>query len=316
MSSVIVYSDTETYRARIRLADHVATIPNFSWSDTPIEASVNQIGLDKLMFSSSAQFYSGNINSLRAILEDPARGATTVVVIDLRREGHGNVFSKSEGRWADGQPYNSSENSYSVAFKLNNFIASAEIPTHYSTNQQLTSDQIEAKERLLGQSLLKQHFYDTDKTDKSKIELELTATEFLTERELVEGLGPQFAYERIAASDEMFPEDEAIEKLIGLIKNRKEGDWWHIHCAGGQGRSTTFKVLVDIIYNNNNVSFDEVLYRQHLIGGSNLKDIAKDPFGHKERRLQLLEQFYHYCQQEGPDFKTRWSERSDSIQST
>lgn len=298
MASLIVYSHTEAFKPRIRLADHVEKIPNFSRTDNPIDTSVNQIGLKELRFSSSAQFYSGNVDTLCTLFQgfDKASGINRFIVIDLRRECHGFINFESEAQWGDGRPYNSSKKSLSVAFKLSNFTAAFEIPTHYSTNQKLTSEQIEAKEKLLGHRLLQPHSYDTDMTDKDKVELELTATAFLTERELVVGLGSEYAYERIAASDEMFPEDDAIEKFMDLIKNRKEGDWWHIHCAGGQGRSTTFKVIADIKYNCNNVSFDEILHRQHLIGGSNLKDVSKDPFGHKARRLELLAQFYQDCQ--------------------
>jgi len=87
----------------------------------------------------------------------------------------------------------------------------------------------------------------------------------------------------------------------------------HFHCRGGDGRTTTFLAMHDIINNAPQVSVNDILIRQYLLGGINLDDTQpgdatsfKYPFA--VERADFMRDFYTYVQDEKPGgFKKTWS---------
>jgi hypothetical protein len=54
-------------------------------------------------------------------------------------------------------------------------------------------------------------------------------------------------YVRIPLTDHCAPSDTALEELVKLRGNVSDTDWVHFHCHGGDGRTTTFLALYDML---------------------------------------------------------------------
>jgi protein tyrosine phosphatase (PTP) superfamily phosphohydrolase (DUF442 family) len=119
------------------------------------------------------------------------------------------------------------------------------------------------------------------------------------------GLG----YLRIPVSDHSRPLDADVDCFISLIRGLAQGTWLHFHCHAGDGRTTTFMLLYDMLRNAGNLGLEELAARQHLLGGV---DVLHTPHtGWKEplykARVSFISRFYEYARIK--DFKTvSWSE--------
>lgn len=54
-------------------------------------------------------------------------------------------------------------------------------------------------------------------------------------------------YDRIPVTDHCAPTDDAIDRLCNLADGVTATDWVHFHCHGGDGRTTTFLALYDML---------------------------------------------------------------------
>jgi protein tyrosine phosphatase len=91
------------------------------------------------------------------------------------------------------------------------------------------------------------------------------------------------------------------------MKQIPQNQWLYFHCKGGKGRTTTFMAMVDMIHNAKQHSFEEILIRQQKLGGQNLLNLnpAKPLNNYAAERLEFLNSFYQYCQQNNVG-KTSW----------
>lgn len=124
------------------------------------------------------------------------------------------------------------------------------------------------------------------------------------EEELAKGLG--MSYLRITVTDHEKPLDDQVDLFIESIKNLPKDTWMHFHCRGGAGRTTTFMSMYDMIHNAKNVSFEDIMNRQKLIGGSDLlKETNQDE---DKSRVEFLNMFYKYCKDNQDGYETSWSQ--------
>ena len=54
-------------------------------------------------------------------------------------------------------------------------------------------------------------------------------------------------YVRIPVTDHCMPGNDALKRFVKLCVNLNPGDWVHCHCHGGDGRTTTFLALYDMV---------------------------------------------------------------------
>lgn len=54
-------------------------------------------------------------------------------------------------------------------------------------------------------------------------------------------------YTRIPVTDHCMPSPEAVNRFVDLCHGLKPNDWVHCHCHGGDGRTTSFLLLFDMI---------------------------------------------------------------------
>lgn len=118
-------------------------------------------------------------------------------------------------------------------------------------------------------------------------------------------------YVRIGITDHHRAMDDDLDDIIKTFDALPMGTWKHFHCRGGKGRTTTGMALFDIVSNHKNasLSFQDIMVRQYLIGGSNLLAIpTTDPakqWKAKEAYERIRTIYKFYQRTNGQDLKTR-----------
>jgi len=120
----------------------------------------------------------------------------------------------------------------------------------------------------------------------------LTVRSVDTESELAarHGLG----YARFAVTDHRPPDEKEAARFVAFFNSQPRNTWFHFHCHGGVGRTTTFMLLSDILRNGRELSLKDLVLRQFLLGGVDLFTYPaasyKAPF--YEQREEFLRAFY------------------------
>jgi hypothetical protein len=136
----------------------------------------------------------------------------------------------------------------------------------------------------------------------------VAVTSVCTEEEFIKHEGHD--YIRIPVTDHLAPKPEEVDQFIALITQR-EGQWLHIHCRKGKGRTTTFLAMLDMMRCSKKRSFDEIMKRSQANGGSNILFIPKrrDPrYKAKVERVSFLHNFYRYCKASDSSFSIPWTQ--------
>ena len=78
---------------------------------------------------------------------------------------------------------------------------------------------------------------------------EVTVTSPILEADVVKQMPPTLAveYHRIPVTDHCKPDDDAKRTFSALcLSGNPHNDWFHFHCHGGDGRTTTFLAMYDM----------------------------------------------------------------------
>lgn len=242
-------------------------------SVTKNENSPNFLGLQELHASGSSQFSK---QSLKALLQKlPSRQLT---LVDLRQESHGFINGIAVSWYTERDWVNKGK-----------------------SLTQVVEDEIKRLKEI------SKHYFTIVFAHK-KFAIPLWVSETLLEEELAvqEGID----YIRIPVTDHLRPTDQDVDLFIQFIKTLpKEGTWLHFHCAAGEGRTTTFLVMYDMIRNAGKVKIEDIFLRQHLLGGINFLNEKAIDWKRKyaEQRKVFLYQFYTYCLQ-NPLLHKSWTE--------
>ncbi|APM37985.1 fused DSP-PTPase phosphatase/NAD kinase-like protein [Clostridium kluyveri] len=228
----------------------------------------NLTGFSSLNESGSAQFTTKNIGLMKKAI-----GNMPIFIIDLREESHGfiNHFAVS---WLGEDGKNKG-------------------------NKGLTKEEVLKNEaKRLNSIKLKEPI-----TIKNK---EIIPTKVQSEKELVEK--NKMFYVRIPVTDNERPGDEMVDYFIKLVKKLPKDGWVHFHCKAGIGRTTTFMVMYDIMKNGKQVSLEDIMERQVLIGGKNLLKPSYKPGSYSSERSEFIKDFYEYVKENKDGFNTNWSQ--------
>lgn len=121
-----------------------------------------------------------------------------------------------------------------------------------------------------------------------------------------------FEYHRIFITDHRAPLDQEVDSLVSLIRNKSKNTWYHVHCRGGKGRTSTVLAMLDMLKNADKVSFEDIIYRQASISPYyNLFEIYRenpDLTPYYMERISFLRQFYQYAQQSLLGYSGTWSD--------
>ncbi len=252
----------------------------------------NKVGLETMYASASCQYSQVGITLL---IEKLKKRASSIVVVDLRHDDH-------------------------------LFVNGLNISSFESKDALLnprTPDEIKASEKALKQMILARqgivaHGIDTKypKNDfDDRFNLLLAPEQVETPEELVTRLGAEY----LLIGTKRFSEasDDDIDRFIDYMRQMPGDTWYHFHCKKGKSRTTLFMTLFDMLHNADNVSMEDIVKRQRVIGGSDLLDITpKDPTwsnekGSKKQWVVLLARFHRYAQEnKATNFAKTWTQWS------
>ena len=226
----------------------------------------NTTGLENLNISGSSEFTALSLVKLKNDINTKNK----FFDIDLRQESHGFI------------------NGDAVSWKTKG--------EGDSDNAGLNYKEVMAKE---SKQLSEIPFGKPIKLNHGKYTLTPTVVE--NEQKLVSS--NNIEYFRIAVTDGRRPTDESVDRFVEFVNNLPKDYWLHFHCKEGIGRTTTFMALFDMMKNSKNVSLDDIIERQFLLGKENLFKSDRDT-----KREVFLRNFYKYTKENNDNFKTSWSE--------
>ena len=238
-------------------------------------------GLDSLHISGSAQYSEPQFRELAGQLRALAAG-DPVYVIDLRQESHaflnGNAVS-----------YYGNDNQQNIGMKL---------------------PQVEADEEMRFrpmQGTTQTVYKSTSRKESSR--RDIAVENVMTERELAESEG--FGYLRLCCTDHEWPDADQIDRFIEFVRGIDMNHvWLHFHCYAGQGRTSTFMSIYDMM-KNPDVTVEDVVLRQAMAGGkyllysdgSTVEDLRRHT--EKARNIRLM---YEYIQENrAGNYEIPWS---------
>jgi protein-tyrosine phosphatase len=237
--------------------------------------TINLKGLSDLNMSGSGALSEKGLAAIKDKI-----GNRAILDVDLRQEDHGFV------------------NGMGISWFGKNDDA----------NKGLTRDQIisDEKNKLNKISQDKHVTFDQLKNGKSiNVLKEINDPQKVqTEEELAKTLG--ISYLRITVTDHEKPLDEQVDLFVKSVTNLPQDTWLHFHCRGGAGRTTTFMSMYDMMHNAKNVSYEDIMKRQTLIGGSDL--LKGEDEDKTQSRPDFMKTFYNYCKDNNDGFKTSWSQ--------
>lgn len=237
---------------------------------------VNATGLDQLNISGSGQPATGHLESIRREVGPAAE----ILDLDLRAESHGFIDDIAVSWYAP--------RDWSMIGLTHAQILAAERERLGSLQALTTVELIDGKEKVGGS-------FVTGQT------IEVPVGRVRSEADVAQELGMR--YERIPAHDHVPLSPQELDRVVALYKQWRAmpaGSRLHVHCAGGDGRTTTVLVAIDILANAGSVSLDDIVARQAKLGeGTDLFSEGKPdaPFFYQYRaRAEQIRAFYAWAE--------------------
>lgn len=230
--------------------------------------------IEALNISGSAQFVPSQVKILKRTIDKP-----DIYIVDLRQETHGflNDFAVS---------------SYSPLRLLNNGFSSEDtIASELNTFEGIKKNAVEK-------------IYNK----RSRLLKTVTVQESQIEQKLVENSGMKYIL--FATRDGHIPTPAMTDSFVNFVKMTPETTHLHFHCDAGEGRTTSFMAMFQMMKESSSKSLEEILNEQFEAGGIILTD--------DQTRAEFLKDFYDYTKENSKDnFKVPFSvwaaENSKSI---
>ncbi|MGN1029024.1 MAG: hypothetical protein ACI4P7_02920, partial [Bacilli bacterium] len=126
----------------------------------------------------------------------------------------------------------------------------------------------------------------------------IKASVILNEKSLCNNYG--LGYKRLAVRDNWIPTPETVDDFISFIKNLNNDVHILFHCDAGDGRTTMFMSMYQMVKNTSNLSLSTIFNDQITAGGIVLTDNIP--------RATFLEYFYNYTlENKNSNFETSYS---------
>lgn len=240
-------------------------------------------GLASLNASGSAEFC---LQSLQVMLKNIAHKKITVV--DLRQECHGFVNGLCIS-WFGQYDWSNVGLSFSEVENLEGHLL----------------DSLRSLKTISVMQRLSKNRESGEITDTKPILLDVKSV--LSEYELTKQ--NDLGYFRITVTDHRKPTLQDVDRFIEFVNQLDENVWLHFHCHAGDGRTTTFLAMYDMMRNAKKVSAEDIFRRQYLLGGIDLtkNDYPEHYQIYAKERIEFLYKFYNYCKTNTDNFKTLFS---------
>lgn len=205
--------------------------------------------IDDLFASGSGQFSDDQLAMLlNEIVQRRNVHPSRIVVIDLREESH--LFANGIPFTIKGQGENTAKN-------------------YTSKDEKTIQKQLYTEKKIVLEPRKIKKEFAKNNSRKIKKAVQLETPIIKTEEELCKYYGVQ--YWRLPHPNNS--EKAAINEFIKFISSLPKDTWIHIHCRGGEGRTTTFLAILEMMRFKNHSLYD-TLTKQHKVGG---KDLLKMP---------------------------------------
>ena len=248
----------------------------------------NTRGINNLFLSGSEEPSEKGWSDIADYISLRSNADNFVVVLDLRQESHGYLNGKAitlvnAYNWLNLGKTNAQS-------ALDQDIWLTALRKRKQVNGILTPTQYRAKEYAQGKSI--------------------AVLTVKNEEYYVSKWG--FKYERLYITDHRAPLDAEVDAFLAIVKRYPKNTWFHIHCRGGKGRTTTLFTLFDMLKNADVVSFEDIIARQATIPpyynllSFNRGDADLTP--HYEERANFLAHFYEFARQSLQGYEGTWSE--------
>ena len=216
--------------------------------------------LDELHVSASGQPTFSQLKNLFDELKKHAPNDKKIYLVDLRQETHG---------FAD---------EYPVSWYV--------LKNRANVDKNFSEIEIDERQRLANLRGQRTTFLPLGKYDTEHFQaVTFAPTVTLTEKQAAESVG--FRYARFYALDMTFPAPEVVEDFINFSAQIDSDSWLHFHCQAGQGRTTNFIVMFDIL-KHPDLPLEDIVQRQFLLGGAHISDNAE-----YKKNIQLFYKYVH-----------------------
>lgn len=224
-------------------------------------------GLANLRISGGAQFSEPAWEVLR---RGPLAGA--LLDVDLRQESHG-FLNGAAVTWAAQNDWSNVAMGHNQAIAVENARLAA-----LKTQQQVAPPSADAFKR--------------DGADSGPA---VQVREVASEQDIVAAAGA--AYLRLTVTDHLRPQDAEVDRFLAALATHPAEGRIHVHCRGGDGRTTTFLAMYDMLANADAVTAEAIFARQAAV--SPFYDLGKITEGPKaiyyRERLDFLQRFHAYA---------------------
>lgn len=267
-------------------AANKAILPkNFRTTDTPLPSNnlgVSIVGLQNLHIAGSAEFSELQLQQALKKLQKP------IIIVDLRQESHGFINGNAVSWYGINNWANINKSDQQVAIDEANHLNALQ------NQQMVTVLKISKKDKVNG-------------VIRGGKPIQLSATHIQSEAALAHQY--QLGYQRFYVTDRHAPTDATVDQFIQFVKQVPAGTTLYFHCRAGQGRTTTFMAMYDMMRNAKQVSLNDIVKRQELLGGINLlKGEKNNKLTHSlsAQRTRFIEMFYQYCRTNTDNYRTTW----------
>lgn len=220
--------------------------------------------LENLNISGSAEFRPLQLKNLIKVIDNK-----NLYIVDLRQESHGFI------------------NTLPISFYNKGNLLNKD----FTTAQTLDIEKIELASIPIGSQI---NIYSKD----GKVLENLKVDKVFSEETLVNE--NKINYKRFAVRDGGIPTPEVVDDFVSFVNSKPANSHLHFHCLEGQGRTTTFMSLYQMMNNKEKLTLDAILKYQLEQGGIVLTDSPK--------RAAFLESFYKYSvENSSSNFSTPYS---------
>ncbi len=179
------------------------------------------------------------------------------------------------------------------------------------TDEEALADQQQWQETLLRQgsvyNVLKGKQFDKQKYAEG---ITIPISTLTTEKEQAVKAG--FTYVHMPLTTHNLAPTHTVDAFVELLRHIPEGTWLHVHCRGGNGRTTTFMIMYDMLHNADRVSFIEIIKRHAALPPHyNLFEIDMDGKLFRkycEHRLKFFWRFYQFAKGTLEGYQGNWSD--------
>jgi Inositol hexakisphosphate len=206
--------------------------------------------IQELNISGCAQFRPSQIDNIKVAINSPK-----IIIVDLRQESHGFIDDNPISYYSLFQTINNNLNSEATlkyeSEDLSKITLGNNIPIFKPTGEYLES---------------------------------IKSSTILNEENLCKNFG--LGYKRIPVRDNFIPAPNEVDDFVNFVNNLDDDAHLLFHCHAGEGRTTMFMAMFQMLKNSSNLSLSTILNDQISVGGIVLTDSMF--------RGTFLEYFYNY----------------------